>query len=63
MRASAVAPTTQVFDVEIALGSAALLRDPEGRPQPPGPVLEDRKRMADDAQRIYGPRPRLIEVR
>lgn len=56
------APQLQVLDIEIVLGSADLLRTEDGRPAP-SLVLEDRKRLAGKAQEVYGPRPKLIEVR
>jgi len=62
-RADAAAePQVEVLDIEIVLGSADLLRDPDGRP-PQNSVLEDRRRESGEAQRVYGPRPKLIEVR
>ncbi len=61
--AAAVEPQFEVLDIDIVLGSAELLRDPDGRPTQNNSLLEDRKRQADEAQRLYGPRPKLIEVR
>jgi hypothetical protein len=61
--AANVEPQLEVLDIDIVLGSADLLRDPDGRPTTNNSLLEDRKSLADEAQRLYGPRPKLIEVR
>ncbi len=61
--AAAAEPQLEVLDIDLVLGSADLLRDPDGRPTQSNSLLEERKRQADEAQRLYGPRPKLIEVR
>ncbi len=61
--AAALEPQFEVLDIDMVLGSAELLRDPDGRPTQNNSLLEERKRQADEAQRMYGPRPKLIEVR
>lgn len=55
-------PKVEVLDIELVLGSADLLRDPDGRPAQ-NSLLDERRREAGEAQRVYGPRPKLIEVR
>jgi hypothetical protein len=55
-------PTFEQLKLEIELGSADLLRDPNTGQVSRGPVYVDREREASEAKDQYGPQPRQIEI-
>ncbi len=57
------AVTVEKMEIELELGSAEKLRDPNtGQPSQGGPVLVERQSEADQAMQTWGPKPRQIEI-
>ena len=56
-------PKYEMLDIELELGSAELLTDPNtGRLQRSGPVWDRRKAEADNVINVWGPRPKPVEI-